>query len=540
MMLERWTPQQAVREVHGRLNDYLIVPVMPTPNGRLHIGHIAGPFLKCDVLRRHLRQFGYDARMFSASDTYESHVTVKAAETAASPAAVARRYHQGIGTDLASLDIQFDDWVSPLDPDFRDTHDRCQRQILQDFQCAGMLEQRRERVPFCPESNRFALGGWLSGNCPECGDKAGGYFCESCGAHFRPEELANPEVKGAAGDATTVEMPVDSAFIRFRDRNRLIAEAERLGVPDSFRNALARYLDRNDAIRVTSPGRWGVGWPYGDGDTHQVIFSYGGLFPLAVALGELYRAAKGGDSNPFEYDAEVVTVTAYGFDNAVPFLAAIQGFGLEHPAYRGFDHHLTNHLMQLEGQKFSTSRRHGIWVADVLARMPLASDALRFYLARNSPEGGATDLDISDLVAFNNDLADRLDAIFSHVAETGPCSGDGPPESAARRIEQTCCQFAEAMNPSGFSLRDGTAVLERWIDEADAWIGDPVSAYWWSKTLALIATPIMPRFGMQLWALLRHDGLPDAEAFAEPTRPDFVTDSGIPRVSERAVRAAAA
>jgi methionyl-tRNA synthetase len=540
MTVTGWTPEQAVRAVHGGLNDYLIVPVMPTPNGRLHLGHIAGPFLKCDVLRRHLRQFGYDARVISGSDAYESHVTVKAAETGASPAAVARRYHHAIGNDLAGLDILFDDWASPLDPDFREIHDRFQQQVLDDFQRAGLLAWQREKVPYRPEDNRFLLGGWLSGRCPQCGDGAGGYFCESCGAHFRPEELVEPEVKGVGDRESRAEVPVDSLFLRVSDPDRLASEAARLAVPEEFRTALTRYLAHNEGLRLTAPGRWGVGWPAGDRDVHRTIFSYAGLFAFALACGEIDRAARRRDANPFERGAGVVTITACGFDNAVPFLASVQGFGLEHPVYRGFDHHLTNMLMRLEGRKFSTSRRHGIWVADVLARTSLASDTLRFYLARHSPEDGASDMEIGELAAFNNRLADRLEAIFGRLAQLAPEAGDGPSQAAAKRIEDTCRRFAEALDPSRFALRDGAGVLETWIDEADAWLDDPVSAYWWSKTLALIATPIMPRFGRQLWALLGHVGEPHAGAFAEPTRPEVVADPGISRVSERAIRAAAA
>lgn len=540
MMTSNWTPQHAVRQVHGDARDFLIVPVMPTPNGRLHVGHIAGPFLKCDVLRRHLLQFGYDARMISGSDDYESHVTVKAAETGETSASVARRYHQAIGNDLASLDIQFDDWASPTDPDFQEIHDRYQSRIFQDFQRTGQLDQRREHVPFCQETNRFALGGWLSGGCPQCGEKAGGYFCESCGAHFRPEELIDPKIKRTTAGETATEVPVESRFLRFRDPHRLIAEAERLGVTDSFREALARYFEQNDAVRVTSPGRWGVSWPYGDGDAHQVIFSYGGLFPFALAFGELYRAARDHKANPFERDSEVVTVTAYGFDNAVPFLAAVQGVGLEHPDYKGFDYHLTNHLMQLEGAKFSTSRRHGIWVAELLACTTLSSDSLRLYLARNSPEDRQIDMDIGDLVAFNNNLSDLLNGVFRSLAEVAPTPGNGPSDAAAKRIEDVCSRFAAALHPAGFSLRTAASELESWIGEVDEWMGDPVSAYWWSKTLALVGAPTMPRFSTQLWALLGHSGTPNAEAFAGPTSPHVTSDPGIPRVAEQAIRAAAA
>ncbi|MCE0446304.1 hypothetical protein LT493_20765 [Streptomyces tricolor] len=49
------------------------------PNGRAHLGHIAGPLLKMDVLRRHVLRGGGRATMISVSDAHESHVLVRAA-----------------------------------------------------------------------------------------------------------------------------------------------------------------------------------------------------------------------------------------------------------------------------------------------------------------------------------------------------------------------------------------------------------------------------------------------------------------------------
>ncbi|NIR28481.1 MAG: class I tRNA ligase family protein, partial [Gammaproteobacteria bacterium] len=47
-------------------------------NGRAHLGHIAGPLLKMDVLRRHLERAGAEVRMISMSDAHEAHVLIKA------------------------------------------------------------------------------------------------------------------------------------------------------------------------------------------------------------------------------------------------------------------------------------------------------------------------------------------------------------------------------------------------------------------------------------------------------------------------------
>ncbi|GAB3998672.1 hypothetical protein GCM10029992_25110 [Glycomyces albus] len=50
------------------------------------------------------------------------------------------------------------------------------------------------------------------------------------------------------------------------------------------------------------------------------------------------------------------------------------------------DYHV-NEFYLLEGQKFSTSRRHAIWGKEILT--PETVDAVRYYLCRTRPEGSA-------------------------------------------------------------------------------------------------------------------------------------------------------
>src|SRR5438874_11483598 len=95
---------------------FFLTPVCLVPNGRAHLGHVAGPLLKMDVLRRHLRRGGADVKMISISDVHEAHVLIKAYVEGTSPAAVANRFHEQIAHDLATLDIQYDDLINPLDP----------------------------------------------------------------------------------------------------------------------------------------------------------------------------------------------------------------------------------------------------------------------------------------------------------------------------------------------------------------------------------------------------------------------------------------
>src|SRR3954463_9523768 len=96
----------SLRALRGR--KFFLTPVCLVPNGRAHLGHVAGPLLKMDVLRRHLRRAGADVRMISLSDVHEAHVLIKAWLERTTPAAIANRFHGLIADDLAALDIAYD------------------------------------------------------------------------------------------------------------------------------------------------------------------------------------------------------------------------------------------------------------------------------------------------------------------------------------------------------------------------------------------------------------------------------------------------
>ena len=54
------------------MSKFLVTITPPTPNGDLHLGHLAGPFLAGDVCARVLRQLGHETLLVSYSDDYQS------------------------------------------------------------------------------------------------------------------------------------------------------------------------------------------------------------------------------------------------------------------------------------------------------------------------------------------------------------------------------------------------------------------------------------------------------------------------------------
>jgi len=61
--------------------------------------------------------------------------------------------------------------------------------------------------------------------------------------------------------------------------------------------------------------------------------------------------------------------------------------------------------------------------------------------------------------------------------------------------------------------------VEAWIEDQTAFGEGAPAAYWWLKGLALLAYPIMPRFGAKVWHALGHTDLPTVQGFTQAGSP---------------------
>src|SRR5688500_12975552 len=80
----------------------------PTPNGSLHLGHLAGCFLPADIFARYQRLAGNDVLMVSGTDQHGTPVTVRAEAEGVSPKEIADRYHREYLDTWQRLGISFD------------------------------------------------------------------------------------------------------------------------------------------------------------------------------------------------------------------------------------------------------------------------------------------------------------------------------------------------------------------------------------------------------------------------------------------------
>ncbi|WP_090812769.1 methionine--tRNA ligase [Paraburkholderia tuberum] len=495
--------------VNSSRRKFFLMPIPPTPNGRLHLGHIAGPYLRMDMLCRYLRSQGHRVRVVSAVDGFDSYVLWKGLQETRQPEDVCRDYHAQIARDLAALDIEVDDFLDLVQGPYAASHADNARRAVETLVASGCTETITEKVLYSRATGRYLTGAWLTGQCPQCEAPAAGYFCEACGAHFRPESMLHPEPR--MGDADLEWRETENLFLRVPDEAELLRRLQSAGAPEKFIAVVLRSLSRERGLfRLTAPGDWGVAWSADRWGNPRVLFEAG--WEYGLTCGERYAQMAGGEAHPMIHGSDVTTLVSFGIDNAVLLLAGSVAVMNALPERQPFDHVLTNYFYNLQGSKFSTSRLHVVWAADIVDMTPASSDAVRYFLARESPEEQTTNFDVGDFIRFvNDDLAGMMQARIYAAWETltrGPQREWSISASVAERFEASSSTLDHAFRLDAVSARAACAVLLAWVGLPRVDLGSPEEAYGWLKGLAYFAAPVMPRLAAELWRGLGHEGMP--------------------------------
>ncbi|MGN6601360.1 MAG: class I tRNA ligase family protein [Ginsengibacter sp.] len=489
---------------------YLLVPEMPTPNGRMHLGHIAGPYLKMDVVRRKVERGNGTAYLFSGSDVYESYVELKARESGLTEKEVCNKFHSLIINDLKSLHIHFDNFINPLDGRWNERFIKRHRQLMQLLLDAGTVVEREETFFYDPVEKKYLNGCWIKGYCPNCKSPAGSYLCEICGTHYRPEDIFN-----AADYPHAVEVKGKALYLKL-DTGALLNKVDAMGI-GSFRSVLERYLQlQGPYVRMTTPQRTGIEWNV-DSGAKQVLFTYSALLFFSIFCGDICQEQFALDKHPFAKDSEYIVIASFGIDNAIPYLGAVLAGGMALQGFKPFDYYFCNYFYHLNGEKFSTSRQHVIWGSDITDVAHIQPDAVRYYLLKQNPEFEVKNFDIDDFIGtVNCDLYHRFNDAITSALE---CLVAGQAYEADKFIVSPFRDLvllqSKELEPTRFNFSGVLRAIEDWVsfynrlDEKER----RIHSYWWLKGFAFLSYPVMPELCTALWKSLAVDGSLNAADF---------------------------
>lgn len=488
-------------------NKYFIVPSPPTPNGRLHLGHIAGVYLPLDIFTRVLRQHGQIVFFMGSTDAYDSYVSLLH-EDGHECNQRALELHADIVDDLKIISIEMDAFVSPLDFEYQELYVETQTKVFSTLEALGKIQLISESYLEELETGCICSGRRLGGNCPRCHSRVCGFICEGCGSINSPEHLINPF---AVNGNSTHERQHVSRFLKLscdtRDylKVRIIEHFAHSEVSDTPLWFLAK---QDSLIRMTSAGDYGL--TLAGFSVTEKVFNYTG-FADYVFSGELYKKLTGDHVNPFERGADFSTIGMCGPDNALSSLVFESAVAQESLIWNCIDNPIISGFLTFEGLKFSTSRRHGIWGHELLACSKVDRDILRYYLATICPEAGSRNFSVEQYLKFNNVGAGRN--IYNSIQRARECiMASGVAISA-----QACCP----PNLSEFFLipwRDigvyGLSVslvverIDRWVAQQADIMVDLQGALVYLYGLAILTYPVLPGMAEILWVSLGLIGLP--------------------------------
>ncbi|HEY5834283.1 class I tRNA ligase family protein [Streptomyces sp.] len=500
----------------------IITSAPPNPNGDLHLGHLSGPFLGADVLRRHLRQTGYDVRYVGYSDDHSCYVPRRGAELDRGPHATAHVFGRRMEETLGLAHMQHDYFTHPLREPM---HADIVRRFFLELWEKDAFRVEELPVYWCEPCERYLYEAEMRGLCQYCAAPADGFYCEECG---RPQETTGlVDAKctrcGTGPQTRTLRrivFPLDDYRERLRDYY-----ADR-----PMRPALRAYLDDmlSRPLPLTTVSReadYGVPVPLPEFSGHILDTWYSGIWGyVAATVG--YATALGEPEEALEAWADPATrvYEFIGFDCSFSHAILWPALFMAHGGFQLPEQVVTNEFYRLEGDKFSTSRDHAIWGNEFLRRVP--ADQMRFYLCLTGPEREQTSFSAKDFSAVTQQvLVDGLQTwagtvlrltaedFGGKVPERGTAPG-GAVDGAARTLAE---RVAAALDPDDFSpqaaaraLRDAIEVfaadtpeLERLRAAGGQEYAGRLRAHLdAAATLAATSAPLIPAFAEQLWTAL--------------------------------------
>lgn len=285
-------------------------------------------------------------------------------------------------------------------------------------------------------------------------------------------------------------------------------------------------------ISVSHVADWGIPVP---DSPFEVIYEW-----FEMAAGFLFQASQVAPEGAVGWewafrDPHNEVVQFFGLDNGFFFLLFLPAVLVSYsPSIRLPRALVANEFYKLDGQKFSTSRGHAVWVDEALEHV--SPDALRFGLAHDRPEVSQTSLSFKaleetlrhELVGGWESWLDELDTRVAAFGRIAPALGvlTARQRSFCERLSRYARTLEGCYEASDFSLRRGTRTLGALVADArdfgfsEAQNGSRHQATALAleiaalRLFAVLATPLVPHFASRLLRALGEES---------PDRPVWMT-----------------
>lgn len=395
---------------------YTVTAALPYANGPLHLGHVAGVYLPADIFVRFLRANGNDVAFICGSDEHGAAITLRAKKEGITPKEIVDKYNKIIGDAFQQFGITFDIFHRTSS----ELHIETAQEFFKVLEEKGKFIQETTEQYFDEEFQQFLADRYITGDCPNCSSPgAYGDQCEKCGSALSPTDLKNP-VSTLSGK-TPISKNTSHWFLPMDKHEEWLRPWIKEGMldgvqqhdPKQWRNQVIgqclSWIDGGLRPRaMTRDLDWGVPVPLKDAEG-KVLYVWLDAPIGYISATKQWALDNGKNWKDYWCDESRKLVHFIGKDNIV-FHAIIFPILLkDHGGFILPDNVPAYEFLNLEGDKFSTSRNWAVWLHEYLERYPTKIDELKYTLTAIAPETKDAEFTWKEYQArVNNELADIL------------------------------------------------------------------------------------------------------------------------------------
>lgn len=393
----------------------------PYASGKLHLGHLAGQNIACDVFARYHRLKGNDVLMVSGSDSHGTPIVFKAEELGISPEELVEQSHKEIVQTFDRLSLLYENYTTTT----TENHKEVVQNIFLVLKEKGYLYPQKSKQYFDEKVQKFLPDRYVRGTCPNCGaTNARGDECPECGEFLKPEDLIDPY--STLSDSKPVLKETEHFYLDLKKLEPKIGEwidkssdRWRIWVREFSKGWIKNGLEPRE---VTRDMKFGIPVPV-EGWEDKVIYVW-----LEAVIGYLSAsiewAQKVGEPNKWEYfwkdsgckhyyfiaggnvpfhtiiwPAELLAYSEKYEDDKLWEQFKLPGETAKKPLNLPYDVP-ANKMLLSKGKKMSKGDGVGITVDDLLEKYN--PDLIRFFFLRYAPENHDREFTWDDFIDSNN------------------------------------------------------------------------------------------------------------------------------------------
>ena len=389
------------------MTKWVITSAWPYSSDIPHLGNLIGSVLSADVFARFQRLIGNEVVFVSGSDEHGTPLEVEALKRNIPVRQLADLNHAKISDVFRRWNISYDNYTRTES----EAHKTFVRQLYSDIYANdSYIFTQVERIHYCLHDKRFLPDRFVEGTCPYCGfESARGDQCDNCGRPLDAERL------------TKAYCVICRNPTELRETKQWFFDLPKLS------DYVSEYLSRaelsinvikfcrawiKDGLRprsITRDSEWGIKAPFPEAKNKTIYVWMEAVLGYVSAVIEYFQTI-GAPERWKEFWLDPTTKTSFfiGKDN-IPFHAIILPSLLRATGKKYNEPNLisSTEFLNFENQKFSKSRRIGIWTDEALDILP--ADYWRFALISLRPETGDVNFGWDSLSEkVNNDLNDAI------------------------------------------------------------------------------------------------------------------------------------